>query len=50
VFLVGAGWAGGVLGGGGVGCGIRTLLRAGGGAPVRLRIQHVCGFLAVPFW
>jgi len=34
----------------GVGCGGRTLRRAGGGAPVPLHLQRVCGFLAVPFW
>jgi len=42
--------AGGVPGGGGVGSGIRSLRQAGGGAPVPLRVQHVCGFFAVPFW
>jgi len=42
--------AGGVPGGGGVDSGVRTLRQAGGGAPVHLRLQRVCGFFAVPFW
>ena len=42
--------ADGVPGGGGVGSGIRSLRWAGGGAPVPLRVQRVCGFFAVPFW
>jgi len=41
---------GGVPGRGGVGSGVRTLRWAGGGAPVPLRVQPVCGFFAVPFW
>ena len=47
VFPVGAG---GVPGRGGVGSGIRSLRRAGGGAPVPLRVERVCRFFAVPFW
>jgi hypothetical protein len=42
--------AGGVPGGGGVGSGIRSLRRAGGGAPVPLHVQRACGLFAVPFW
>jgi len=42
--------AGGMPGGGGVSSGVHTLPRAGGGAPVPLCLQHVCGFFAVPFW
>jgi len=34
----------------GVGSGVRTLRRAGGGAHVPSRLQRVCGFFAVPFW
>ena len=30
--------------------GVGWLYQTGGGAPVPLRLQHVCGFLAVPFW
>jgi len=30
--------------------GVRTLRRVGGGSPVSLRLQRVCGFFAVPFW
>jgi hypothetical protein len=41
--------AGGVQGGGGVSSGVRTLHRAGGGAPDPLRLHRVCRFLAVPF-
>ena len=41
---------GGVPGGGGVSSGIRSLRRVGGGAPVPLRVQRVCGFFVVPFW
>jgi hypothetical protein len=40
----------GVPGAGGVGSGVRTLRRAGGGAPVPLHLQRVCGFFAVPVW
>jgi len=40
----------GVLGGGGVGSGICSLRQAGGGPPVPLRVQWVCGFFEVPFW
>jgi len=50
VVPVGAGGAGGMQGGCGVGSGVRTLRRAGGGAPVTLRLQRVCGCFAVPFW
>ena len=42
--------AGGVPGRGGVASGVRTLRRAGVGAPVPLRLQPVCRFFAVPFW
>jgi len=42
--------AGGVPGGGGVGSGICSLHRAGGGAPVPLRVQCDCEFFAVAFW
>jgi hypothetical protein len=28
----------------------RSSARFGGGAPLPLRLQHVSGFLAVPFW
>jgi len=38
-----------VLGGGGVGSGVGSQRRAGGGAPIPLRLQRVCGFFAVPF-
>jgi len=41
---------GGVPGSGGVGAGVRSLRRSGGGVPVPLRPQRVCGFFAVPFW
>jgi len=49
--------AGGVPGRGGVGCGVGSgagngvwcLRRLGGGAPVPLRLQHVCEFVAVRF-
>jgi len=41
---------GGVPGTVGVGSGVRTLRRAGGGAPVPLRLQRVCGFFGVPLW
>jgi len=41
--------AGSVPRGGGVGSGVHTLHRAGGGSPVSLRLQRVCGFFAVPF-
>jgi len=53
---MGPGGAGGVPGGDGVpgrdgvGSGVRCLRRTGGWAPVPLRLQHVWGFLAVPFW
>ena len=47
VLQVGAGC---MPGGGGVGSGVRTLRRAGGGAPGPLSLQRVCGFFAVPFW
>jgi hypothetical protein len=42
--------AGGAPGRGGVHYGICCLHRAGGGAPVPLRLQRVCRFFAVPFW
>ena len=42
--------AGGVPGSGEVGSGVRSLPRSGGGVPVPLRLQRVCGFIAVPFW
>ena len=42
--------AGGVLGNGGVGFGVRSLRRSGGGAHDRLRLQRVCGFFMVPCW
>jgi len=42
--------AGGVLGSGGVSFGVRSLRRSGGGAPVPLYLQGVCGFFAVPLW
>jgi len=38
-----------VPGGGGVGSGVRTQRRAGGGAPVPLRPQHVGGFFRCHF-
>jgi len=38
-----------VPGSGGVGSRVRSLRRLGGGVPVPLRLQHVCGFNAVPF-
>ena len=41
---------GGVPGIGGVGCGVRTLRRVGGGVPIALGLQRVCGFFPVPFW
>jgi hypothetical protein len=41
--------AGGVPGRGGVGSEVRILPRAGGGAPVPLRLQCVCRIFAVPF-
>jgi len=41
---------GGVLGRGGVGLGVGCLRQSGGGAPGPLRLQHVCRFIAVPFW
>jgi len=41
---------GGVPGSGGVGSGVCSLRRSGGGAPVPLRLQRVWGFIAVPFW
>jgi len=41
--------AGGMPGGGGFGSGVRSLRRAGGGAPVSLHLQRVCRFFAVPF-
>ena len=47
VLLVGAG---DMPGGGGVGSGVSSLRHSGGGAPVPLRLQRVCGFFAVPFW
>jgi len=40
----------GVLGGCGVGSGVGWLSCSSGGAPVRLRLQRVWGFGAVPFW
>ena len=46
---VGAGGAGGMPGRWGVGSGFRTLCWAGGGAPVPLRLQPVCGFFAGDF-
>ena len=46
---VGAGGEDGVPGGCGAGSGVRALRRAGGGAPVPLRLQHVCRFFGVPF-
>jgi len=49
VLPVGAGGAGGVAGGCGLSSGVRTLRRAGGGAPVPVRPQRVCRFFAVPF-
>jgi len=42
--------AGGVPCSGGVRSGVGSLRRSGGGAPVPLRLQRVCGFFAVPFW
>jgi hypothetical protein len=42
--------AGGVPGSGGVGSGVSSLCRMGGGAPVPLCLQRVCGFFALPFW
>jgi hypothetical protein len=50
VLSVGAGGAGGVPGVGKVGCGVRTLRQAGGGAPVPLCIQLVYGIFVVPCW
>jgi len=47
VILVGAG---GVPGRGGVGSGVRSLHRSGGGEAVPLHLQWVCGFIAVPCW
>ena len=55
---ISAGWAperlpvgaGGVPGGGGIGSGLRSWRRAGGGAPVPLCLEHVCGPFAVPLW
>ena len=45
--------AGGVLGRGGVGSGVGSglycLRRLGGGSPVHVHLQRVCGFLPVPF-
>jgi len=35
---------------GGVGSGVRTLRRSGGGAPDPLRLQRVSGFFGVPCW
>ena len=42
--------AGGVPGSGGVGSGVRSLRWSGAGVPLHLRLQRVCGFIAVPFW
>jgi len=42
--------AGGVPGSGGVGSGVCSPRGSGGGVPVPLRLQLVCGFGAVPFW
>ena len=42
--------AGGVPGSGGVGSAVRSLRQSGGGVPVPVNLQHVCGFFAVPFW
>jgi len=42
--------AGGMPGEGAVGSGVRTLRRAGVGAPVPLHLQRVYGLFAVPFW
>jgi len=44
------GGSGGFPGRGGLGCGVRCLCPSGGGAPVPLRLQHVCGLLSVPLW
>ena len=41
--------AGGVSGGGGVASGVSCLCLSGEGAPVPLRLHHVCGFFGVPF-
>jgi len=42
--------AGGAPGGSGFGSEVRSMHRAGGGAPVPLRLPGVCRFFAVPFW
>jgi len=42
--------AGGMLGWGGVGSGVRCLHWSGGGASVCFGLQPVSGFFAVPFW
>jgi len=47
VLIVGVG---GVPGGCGEGSGIRSLRRAGGGAPFPFGVQRVSWFFAVPFW
>ena len=41
---------GGVLWGFGVGSGVGSLSRSGGGSPVPLLLHRVWGFCAVPFW
>jgi hypothetical protein len=47
VLLVGAGVD---LARGGIGSGVGCMRQFGGGAPVALSLQPVCGFFAVPFW
>jgi len=44
------GTKGGVPGRCGIGSGVGSLRRSGGGAPVPLHLQSICGFFAVPFW
>jgi len=46
LLLVGVG---GMQGRGGIGSGVGRLRLSGGGAPVPLRLQHVCGFVAASF-
>jgi len=42
--------AGSMAGWGGLGSGVHTLRRTGGGTPVPLCLQHVCRVFVAPFW
>jgi len=44
------GVTGGILGGCGLSSGVSCLSRPGGGGPMPLHLQHVCGFCAVTLW